>query len=242
MKKILVVTEVFYPENFIINDLVKEWQDRGVSVDILTQWPSYPYGKVYDGYSNEKYGEEKWGTSTIYRYRFIEGYKDSIVKKIHNYIKFVKEGKDIIDRIGKNYDHVFVSQTGPITVGLPAVYLKKKYGIPYTIWVFDLWPETFFEYGFPRVQPLIFAINKLVKKLLSNAENILVSSKQFEDCVKKFTSNTRIEYAPNWLIKYTCTPSSIKIDSSKFNFTFTGNIGMSVNLLGPLQQQQHSFL
>ena len=50
--KILVISEVFYPENFLINDLVKEWKQQGFAVDIISQYPSYPESYVYPGYSN----------------------------------------------------------------------------------------------------------------------------------------------------------------------------------------------
>src|SRR5574344_1825966 len=118
--KILVISEVFYPENFLINDLVKEWKKQGYIVDVLTQYPSYPQSYIFKGYENKSNSIEDWEGSKIYRYKFIEGYKYSKIKKFCNYIQFVIGGKRIAKQIGNNYDIVFVSQTGPLTVTIPA--------------------------------------------------------------------------------------------------------------------------
>ena len=52
-KKVLVLGEAFYPEDFLINDLVKEWEKDGYQFEVLTRAPSYPFGKVYAGYKNK---------------------------------------------------------------------------------------------------------------------------------------------------------------------------------------------
>ena len=49
--KILFVAEVFYPENFLINDLAPELVKRGYEVEVLMRQPSYSDGIVYPGYS-----------------------------------------------------------------------------------------------------------------------------------------------------------------------------------------------
>ena len=51
-KKILIVTECFYPEEFKINELALEWRNKGYHVDVLTMVPSYPKSEIFDGYKN----------------------------------------------------------------------------------------------------------------------------------------------------------------------------------------------
>ena len=48
--RILVVSQYFWPENFRINDLVKEWKLRGHQVTVLTGHPNYPAGEVFPEY------------------------------------------------------------------------------------------------------------------------------------------------------------------------------------------------
>lgn len=45
--RILVVSQYFWPENFRINDLVRELVQRGHEVTVLTGVPNYPDGKIF---------------------------------------------------------------------------------------------------------------------------------------------------------------------------------------------------
>ena len=49
-KRILVVTQYIYPENFKSNELVFEMAKRGYHVDVLTGIPNYPEGVYFKGY------------------------------------------------------------------------------------------------------------------------------------------------------------------------------------------------
>ena len=47
---ILVISQYFYPEEFRINDICKEWVKRGYEVTVVTGIPNYPQGKFFDGF------------------------------------------------------------------------------------------------------------------------------------------------------------------------------------------------
>lgn len=230
MKKILIVTEVFYPENGLVNDFAEELVKRGYSVEVLTQHPSYPYGKVFEGYRNDDYILDNWKGINIHRFKVIEGYRESKIKKILNYWAFVRLGGKIAKKIGGSYDHILVYQTGPLTLALPAVAIKNKYKIPLTVWTFDIWPDAVYAYGIPRIFPVTKLLNSIIKRVYKNADNIIVSSKMFAQTISKYVPNRKIDYAPNWLIEESQKNSRIRLDNEKFNFTFTGNISKAQNL------------
>lgn len=79
--RILVFSEVFWPEDFMINDLVREWVEMGHEVEVVTQYPSYPQSYVFEGYVNKGYQTEDWVGVKIQHYPFAEGYRDSKMKK-----------------------------------------------------------------------------------------------------------------------------------------------------------------
>lgn len=230
MSRILVISEVFHPENFIINDLVREWKREGHRVDILTQNPSYPYGRVFEGYSNRKYWREEWKGSVIHRFRVMEGYRESKMRKVRNYLYFIIAGSRIARRIGADYDKVFVSQTGPLTVALPAIALRRKFGIPVAIWTFDLWPDSIYVYGIGKNFLTGFLIDRFVKYVYRRCDLILVSSERFIGHIRRYAPGREVHYAPNWLMDFPEKKSQIEFDRSKFNFTFAGNISVSQNL------------
>lgn len=231
MKKILVISEVFYPENFLINDLVREWKKQGHIVDVISQYPSYPESYVFPGYENVGETIEEWEGSKIYRFPFIEGYKTSIKKKFANYLKFVRGASKIGKRIGGNYDVIFVSQTGPLTVAIPAIAIKKKFHKKISIWTFDIWPDVVYMYGVPRMIITKFFLDNLVRYIYKKFDNILVSSSGFKNSILKYVPNKTITYAPNWLQPVEFVTSEIQLDTNKFNYTFTGNISLYQNML-----------
>ena len=232
---ILIVSEVFYPEDFHVNDFAKTLAERGYNVQVLTRQPSYPAGVVYSDYKNENYSTEKWGDITIHRVSIVEGYKKSKIRKIANYINFVRQGRKVILNRIKNIDLIIVYQTGPLSVALPAIYAKKKFGIPVIVWTFDIWPDTVYMYGFPNILPIRLIVNHIIKKVYSNADSIMVSSTAFSETIKRYVSNKNITYAPNWLVETAQQESSLVLDSSKTNFTFTGNVSKAQNLENTLQ-------
>ena len=118
---ILIVTEVFYPENFHVNDFAQTMVAKGHHVKVMTRQPSYPFGYVYPEYKNEKYSVEKWGEIEIHRFDIIEGYKESKVKKVWNYYHYVKRGEDVIKKLVEGVDLIIVYHTGPLSLALPAM-------------------------------------------------------------------------------------------------------------------------
>lgn len=227
--KILIVSEVFWPEDFIINDLARTWVEMGHHVEVLSQYPSYPQGVVYDSYKNEGEIVEDWDGIKIHRFPVIEGYREKKHRKFANYIKFVRQGKKIACRIAKDFDVIFVSQTGPLTVALPAVAAGKKHNIPVAIWTLDIWPDVVWTYGIPKIKAIAWYLDRVIRKIYRGCDRIFVSSKKFEDVVCCYTDK-QIIYTPNWLRDSAETKSDLRLDDGKVHFTFTGNISRYQNL------------
>lgn len=228
-KHILIVSEVFWPEDFLVNDLAKEWQKQGHVVEVITQYPSYPQGVVYDSYRNEGEMDEDWEGIKIHRFPVIEGYRESRVKKFANYLKFVRHGKRIAKRIGAGFDVIFVSQTGPLTVALPAVAAGRKHNKPVAIWTQDIWPDVVWSYGVPKLGIIKWYLDMVIRKIYRGCDRIFVSSKRFEDIIKRY-SEKEIIYTPNWLRPAKEEASDIQLEEGKVRFTFTGNISRYQNL------------
>lgn len=228
--KILIVTEVFYPENFLINDFAAEMVQRGHHVEVMTRQPSYPEGKVYAGYMNSDYAVEEWKGVTIHRFKTIEGYKNSKIKKIWNYFHYVQAGKRLIVKIANGMDVILVHQTGPLSLALPAVHARERLQIPTAIWTFDIWPDAVYMYGFPKLPPITWLVDGIIKRVYRHVDYILVSSRMFAETIRQYAEDQTIDYAPNWLIKSDDVESKLRLPKEKVNFTFTGNISAAQNL------------
>ena len=231
-KKILIVTECFYPEEFKINDVALSWKDKGYDVDVLTVAPTYPLGKVHKGYKNRIISKDNYKGINIIRVRAVTGYVNSPVKKILKYINFMLLGTIVAIFIGKKYDKVFGFNLGALTDMFPAVCIKKIYKKPVTIWVQDLWPDSVYAYGFKKTKILSIFLNTLVKFVFHNVDNIAISGKGFESKLKVFVKkNQEFHYIPNWPDDLIDNLGSVQLSQdSKVHFTFAGNIGKVQNL------------
>lgn len=230
--KILIVSERFYPEEFIINDLASQWAERGFEVDVLTQIPSYPFGKVFQGYSNRLFSEECWKKIRILRFFTVTGYRESLFFKLLNYLSFAITGSLAALWIGRKYDRIFVYNTGPLTAALPAVFLHKFYKKHVTIWTQDIWPDMVYAYGFRKTKTLSFFLDRLVAFIYRNCDTIFISCAGFRKSIEPYAPGRTMHHFPNWP---TVAPSAgaaggaLKLPDG-FNFTFAGNIGKFQNL------------
>ncbi len=231
-KKILIVTEYFYPEEFKINEVALEWKNQGYDVDVLTQNPTYPHGKIFEKHHNSWYSKEIWHGMTIHRVKAVTGYKTSLFKKLLKYFTFMLFGSLVSLKIGKKYDYIFGFDVGALTGMAPAVVLRQFYGKPVTLWVQDIWPDSVYAYGFKKSKLLEFFLDGFVKYVYKNSSNFAISAKGFEQKILPYLSEQKkIVYAPNWADYLNKNLEKFRFsDDAKVHFTFAGNIGAVQNL------------
>jgi len=231
-KKILIVTEYFYPEEFKINDIALEWQKKGYEVDVLTNLPTYPAGKIFDGYENRWYQKDNYKGITIYRLKAVTGYKESLFKKLLKYFGFMFLGSIIAFKIGKKYDYIFGFNMAALTGMIPAILIKKIYKKPLTFWAQDIWPDSVYAYGFKKTKLLAYLLEKFVKFMYSNIDAIAISGKGFEQKLKPYVKKElQFHYIPNWADELDMNlESAVFSTEKKIHFTFAGNVGKVQNL------------
>lgn len=231
-KKILIVTEYFYPEEFKINEVAQEWKNKGYAVDILTQNPTYPHGKIFENYKNKWFSKESYEGMTVYKVKAITGYKTSLFKKLLKYFSFMILGSIVSLKIGKRYDYILGFDIGALTGMVPAVILKQFYKKTVTIWIQDIWPDSVYAYGFKRTKILEFFLNGFVRYVYRYTSNFAISAKGFEKKILLYLDSSKeIFYAPNWgdYLNKDLEKFSFSADN-KIHFTFAGNIGRVQNL------------
>ena len=231
-KKILIVTECFYPEEFKVNDVALSWKGKGYDVDVLTLAPTYPLGKVFLGYKNSFFRKDEYQGINIFRVHAVTGYRDSAVKKIFKYINFMIFGSIAAIFIGRRYDYVFGFNLCSLTDMLPAVVIRKLYKKPTMFWVQDVWPDSVYAYGFKKTKILSTLLDAFVKFMHHNITAIAISSKGFESKLEPYIKKgLKFVYAPNWADDLDMDMDPITLSKTqKVHFTFAGNIGKVQNL------------
>lgn len=51
--KVLIVSQYFWPEYFRVNDLVTELKTKGIEIEILTSYPNYPGGIIFEDFKKK---------------------------------------------------------------------------------------------------------------------------------------------------------------------------------------------
>ena len=225
--KILVFSQYFYPENFRINTLCRELRHRGHQVTVVTGYPQYPIGRIYEGYGFDIPYETEWNGVKIHRVK-VHPRGSNLLGMLRNTVDYVVEANRWVKNCREKFDAVYVFEVSPVTVGLPAVSYKKKFGVPMFFNLQDLWPENVEEVLGIRFPPLTWLINRIVDRIYTNSNKILCTSNGFADNLRRRgVSEEKIVFWPQFCLDPDLSnaekPEIYKEDT--FNIVFAGNLG-----------------
>ena len=198
--KILVLTQYFWPESFIINDIVKVLRAQGHDVVVATGKPNYPEGAIYPGYtSKDVQVETVFGDVKVVRIPLVPRGSASARSLLRNYLSFVWSGLRHFPKMlrGIKFDAILVYAPSPITAAIPAIPLKWKTSAHLAIWVQDLWPQSLSATGFVRNRALLAIVGMLVRAIYAFADTLLVQSRAFILPISRYAGVNKIEYYPN---------------------------------------------
>lgn len=225
--RILVFSQYFYPENFRINTLCRELVQRGHDVTVVTGYPQYPYGKIYDGYGFDIPYETQWNGVQICRVN-VHPRGSNLLGMLRNTVDYVVQANRWVKNCREKFDAVYVFEVSPVTVGLPAVAYKKKFGVPMFFNLQDLWPENVEEVLGIRFAPLTWFINRIVNQIYSASNKILCASNGFADNLRsRGVPEEKIVFWPQFCLSPNLNgmqkPEVYSEDT--FNIVFAGNLG-----------------
>lgn len=144
-KRILVVTQHFWPENFRINDIVEGFLADGLEVDVLCGLPNYPKGEWFDGYGPHGPFEEHYKTAQVFRAKEWPRRGNTSVNIFLNYVSWPLYAAGALNRLPGGYDAVFCFNTSPVLMCWPAIRYARRHHIPLTNYVLDIWPENLYS-------------------------------------------------------------------------------------------------
>ena len=235
--RILIITQYFWPENFRINSLAKDLFSKGHEITIYTGLPNYPKGKIFPGYRKFCWSSETYDGIKITRVPMIPRGNASSFRLSINYFSFaISSTLSAFFLLKNEYDVIFVYEPSPITVGIPAIWVKKLKKIPILFWVQDLWPESLSATGAIQSKILLNMVSRLVKYIYNKCDYILVQSNAFVTSIEKCgVHKSKIKYFPNSAEKiYKPVDSNkvnLKADLPKgFVVMFAGNIGVAQSI------------
>lgn len=146
-----ILSQVYDPEpggGVIPTVLAKGLRDRGHRVTVLTGFPNYPQGKLYDGYRIRPHTVEQRDGIEVHRVPLWPNHSPTLRGRAANYLSFALSASTIGLGCLRDVDAVYTFYS-EATVGLPVLALRAL-GKPVLLHVQDLWPESVLHSGFLR--------------------------------------------------------------------------------------------
>ena len=227
-KRILVVTQHFWPENFRINDIVEGFLQDGLEVDVLCGLPNYPKGEWFDGYGPQGPWEEHYGSALVFRAKEWPRKGNTSVNIFLNYVSWPLYAAAALDRLPGGYDAVFCFNTSPVLMCWPAIRYARKHKIPFTNYVLDLWPENLYSV-LPVSNKLLRRIAQGVSDhLYKQADRLIAMSEPLQQrlCERTGKPKSAVAAIPQYCEDFYAVPQhDAALEerfAGRFNLVFTG--------------------
>lgn len=229
-KKILVICQYYKPEPFRISDICEELVRRGHEVQVVTGYPNYPEGILYDGYGKGKHIDEVINGVKVHRCYTVPR-QTGIVKRLLNYYSYaISSTKYVLSKKclasdGHTFDVVYCNQLSPVMMAEAAIAYKKKYKVPVVMYCLDLWPESLIAGNISRNSMVYKYFDKVSKRIYKNMDKILVTSEMFQEYFESKFAIKNTYYLPQYAEELFNPEICYKKPDEFIDLMFAGNIG-----------------
>ncbi len=234
--KIQFLSQFFDPEPGVGRGLAfARWlRARGHEVSVVTGYPNYPGGAVYDGYRMDLWQHEEMDGIPVLRVPLYPSHDASAVRRVLNYGSFAASAVAMGISQQERADVCYVINLP--TVALAASVQKLVRGTPFVYNIPDIWPEAVTGSGMLRgpvqkvAEGFIHALNRVVH---SRAAAMTVISPGFKRIlIERGVPEEKVEVVYNWVDEELFRP--VPRDEAlarelgfagKFNVLYAGNLG-----------------
>lgn len=251
MKRILVVSQHYWPENFKITDICKGFTDDGITVDVLCGIPNYPKGEWFEGYTRKGPRYETHEGIEIFRAGEVRRKGNTNVRIFLNYIAYPLTAMCNLPRLRKRrYDAVFCYNTSPVLMMMPAILCARLRHIPLTTYVLDLWPENLYSVLPIQNKFLRWSIQTVSHFLYRRSERLIAMSPALGEKLRAQIPGAKLAVIPQYCEDFYFQDVQDTALAARFHGRFTvlfaGNIspaqdlGLLVTCAARLQQAQRT--
>ena len=232
--RLIIFTNHFYPESFRVNDIAFDRKQRGDEVTVLTGIPDYPEGHFHKGYGLFKKRVDYVNGVKVVHVPLIPRGNGGKIRMALNYASsvFFFFFYGWYQALFHRYDAVFVHDTSPAFVSLPAKTVSRVQKIPLYHWILDMWPESLTAGGINGGK-FYTLINKMMKRIYKRDTEILITSHGFKRLLlERDVPDGKITYLPNWNDDAISSLEDSVLPSfpNGFIIMFAGNLGFAQNM------------
>jgi len=234
--RVLIITQWFDPEPTFKGLLfAKELVARGFDVEVITGFPNYPGGKLYEGYRIKLIQKEMIEGVTITRVPLFPSHDKSKLGRMANYISFACSSLLYGMFFAKRPDIIYVYHP-PLTVSVSALIIKLFRRVPVVLDIQDMWPDTLKATGMITNLYLLSFVSKVCNLIYSSVTKIIVLSPGFKDLlIDRGVPESKIEVIYNWadekVLRTSANETPKELASIKgFKILYAGNAGEAQGL------------
>ena len=230
--KIAIVTQYYKPENAkISNTLAAGLASRGHSVRVVTAYPNFPEGVLYQGYRQKIAHVERDGEVQVKRVPIVISHSNNPFGRIANYLSFAFSSLQA-GRYIANADVIYVYAT-QMTASIAPMIWSKTRRIPFVLHVQDLWPESVTGSSMVKGRLLGRLVDAILTPWLSatyraSAATIAIAPTMSRMLEARGAPADRLHVVYNWSDDEAVArnaPELIQAVRRRLTVTYAGNVG-----------------
>ena len=206
--RVLMVSQFWTPEPFLkALPFARELVARGHEVEVLTGFPNYPGGQIYEGYRRKLWSREIIEGITVNRVWLYPSHDGSGRHRMLNYLSYAASAFLVGPWVTRRPDVIYVYHP-PATAAIPAKWVSFLKRAPVVFDIQDLWPDSVLGTGMmPR--RLAKALEKFCVWVHRSVNRIVVLSAGMRKVlIDRGISPDKIDVIWNWCDEEALRPVS----------------------------------
>lgn len=196
--EIVYLTQLYSPEPTFKGSLFAQGlAGAGYDVEVVTGYPNYPGGRVYDGYRIQAIRRSIEDGLKVVRLAVYPSHDRSAVRRIFSYLSFaVTSFAYLLFRRRPQLIYVYYPS---LTAGLAAIAVKWLKRVPVVVDIQDMWPDSLSAAGMMQNRRLIRTVEWFCQVLYRNVDHIVVLSPGFRrTLIERGVPAEKITVVYNW--------------------------------------------
>lgn len=197
---ILFLTDNFPPESNApasrTFEHCREWVRAGHQVTVITCAPNFPKGKVFDGYRNKLWQQEKMSGIRVIRVWSYITANEGFIKRILDYQSFMLSAT-LAAPFVRGVD-VVVGTSPQFFTACAAYLVSRMKRIPFVFELRDMWPESIKAVGAMKDSAVIRVLERIEMFLYRKAARIVTVTHAFKDTlIRRGIDGTKVDVVTN---------------------------------------------
>jgi colanic acid biosynthesis glycosyl transferase WcaI len=233
--RVLILSQYYSPEPVPKPaEMADALMRRGHQVSVLTGYPSYPSGDLYDGYRLRLAERTHIDGVPVVRCFEYPAHGTRALGRIANYLSFMVSAP-FASVLAPRCDVIYVWHP-PLTVGIAAAIIARLRGVRFVYDVQDIWPESALLSGMLRPGLLVNFLARLERVVYRLADHILVVTEGArQNLIEKGVPAEKVSVTRHWIDEriFTAVESGTRQAirdrygwGAQFVVLFGGNIGL----------------